>query len=283
MSLIHTLLVLGRFANLPTVWSNCLAAWLLCGGGPWLSFFVVCAGATLLYLGGMFLNDAFDVEFDRLHRPERPIPQGLIQIQTVWRLGFSCLGAGWLMLAFLSPATAALSLSLALAIVLYDAVHKLIRASALVMALCRGLLYLVAASATPAGINGLTVWSGLALAAYVAGVSLLAARETAPGRPALWPGLLMIPPLALAVLINPGHLRWSALVLGLAFSGWTCRNLWLAGLALRNHTGQAVGGMLAGIVLVDWLAVADRGSDFGLTFILLFLTALILQQIAPAT
>ena len=64
MASLRTLLVLGRVSNLPTVWTNCLAGWLLGGGGDWTRFAWLCAGATLVYVGGMFLNDAFDAEFD---------------------------------------------------------------------------------------------------------------------------------------------------------------------------------------------------------------------------
>src|SRR5205823_9118705 len=67
----RTLLILGRVSNLPTVWSNCLAGWLLGGGGSGWMLLVVCLGTTCLFLGGMFLNDAFDVEFDRQYRMER--------------------------------------------------------------------------------------------------------------------------------------------------------------------------------------------------------------------
>src|SRR5262249_53072219 len=73
---VRTLLVLGRVSNLPTVWSNCLAAWLLAGGGPWSRLGLVALGSSFIYTGGMFLNDAFDIEFDRKHRPERPIISG---------------------------------------------------------------------------------------------------------------------------------------------------------------------------------------------------------------
>src|SRR3954452_796413 len=84
----RTLLVLGRVSNLPTVWSNCLAAWLLGGGGKnWDRFALVCSGATLLYIGGMYLNDAFDANFDAQHRRERPIPSGRIPLGWVWRVG----------------------------------------------------------------------------------------------------------------------------------------------------------------------------------------------------
>ncbi|HEY0550448.1 MAG TPA: UbiA family prenyltransferase, partial [Verrucomicrobiae bacterium] len=80
LSKFRALLLLGRVSNLPTVWSNCLAGWLLGGGGEWPQFAVLCGGATLLYVGGMFLNDAFDAEFDAQHRRERPIPSGAIQV-----------------------------------------------------------------------------------------------------------------------------------------------------------------------------------------------------------
>src|SRR5438094_889537 len=72
--IVRTLLMLGRVSNLPTVWSNCLAGWLLGGGGLALRFVLLCVGATCLYIGGMYLNDAFDFEFDRAFRRERPIP-----------------------------------------------------------------------------------------------------------------------------------------------------------------------------------------------------------------
>src|SRR3954468_4225694 len=84
---LRTLLVLGRASNVPTVWSNCLAGWLISGGGSVGALLLLCAGATALYIGGMYLNDAFDVEFDRLNRNERPIPSGAISVGDVWGYG----------------------------------------------------------------------------------------------------------------------------------------------------------------------------------------------------
>src|SRR5689334_993314 len=89
---VRALLILGRVSNLPTVWSNCLAGWFLGGGGSLRRFGLLCIGATCLYLGGMFLNDAFDVQFDRQHRSDRPIPSGAISLGKVWGWGF-----GWLL------------------------------------------------------------------------------------------------------------------------------------------------------------------------------------------
>src|SRR6266498_4494191 len=90
----RTLLILGRVSNLPTVWSNCLAGWLLGGGGSGWKFFLLSLGGTCLYVGGLFLNDAFDVEFDRQYRKERPLPAGQISLDEVWRWGFGSLGVG---------------------------------------------------------------------------------------------------------------------------------------------------------------------------------------------
>src|SRR6202021_3338880 len=79
------LLFLGRVSNLPTVWSNCLAGWWLAGGGNFKALPLLLAGTSFLYIGGMFLNDAFDVGFDRQRRAERPIPSGQISLAAVWK------------------------------------------------------------------------------------------------------------------------------------------------------------------------------------------------------
>src|ERR1700745_1809733 len=98
MASLRTLLILGRTSNLPTVWSNCLAGWWLGGDGNYYKLPSLLAGATLLYLGGMYLNDAFDAQFDSQYRRERPIPSGLISAQAVWQYGFGLLVAGLIML-----------------------------------------------------------------------------------------------------------------------------------------------------------------------------------------
>src|ERR1051325_8209085 len=131
MATLRTLLLLGRVSNVPTVWSNCLAGWWLGGGGDWFRFGLLCLGATLVYIGGMYLNDAFDVEFDRQHRRERPIPSGAISERTVWRAGIAMLVIGTGCLAALGLKTAVFALFLGCCVILYDAAHKLITFSPL--------------------------------------------------------------------------------------------------------------------------------------------------------
>src|SRR5271163_4250555 len=97
---------LGRVSNLPTVWSNVLAALVLAGASAfdWATLWLLVAFSAL-YTAGMYLNDAFDAPFDRLHRPERPIPAGEAAVSTVFVAGFS-------MLAFGLAAVSAIALSL---------------------------------------------------------------------------------------------------------------------------------------------------------------------------
>ena len=56
---------LGRVSNLPTVWTNVLAGGILAGADPAHPLVLVpLLAASLLYVGGMYLNDAFDAEID---------------------------------------------------------------------------------------------------------------------------------------------------------------------------------------------------------------------------
>ena len=281
-SKLRALLILGRVSNLPTVWSNCLAGWLLGGGGEWPRFAVLCGGATLLYEGGMFLNDAFDAEFDAQHRRERPIPGGAISLGSVWRLGLAMLVAGVALLCLLGANTAVLGIVLCGSILLYDWLHKLVTFSPVLMALCRLVLYLTAASAAVSGITGLATWGALVLAAYIVGLSCLARNEATGMLVQHWPQFLLALPVALALLVNDGDSRQQALLITAVFALWTVRSLRSVWAEPRN-VSRAVSGLLAGLMWVDLLAVADAPRQLGAVFIALFLVALLGQRFVPAT
>lgn len=276
----RALLVLGRVSNLPTVWSNCLAAWLLAGGGPWSQFGLLCLGATLLYTGGMFLNDAVDEGFDRRYRPERPIPSGQISAGTVWVLSAVWLVPGWALFFVLGRMAAQLAAALLAAIVLYDFVHKRTSLSPWLMASCRFLLYLLAAASARGGLSAAVGWRAFALAAYIIGLSYLAKGESTGKRLAPWTMILLLTPIIVAFVQPLAALTVivaAAAVLG-AWLAWCL----LARVSWRiPFLSKSVAGLLAGIALVDWLAAA--GNGFALAFVGLFLLALVLQRIAPAT
>ena len=65
-------LQLARLGNAPTALSALAGAWALYGdGGEPLRVAGVGLALVAAYIGGMFLNDVFDVRFDQQHNPDR--------------------------------------------------------------------------------------------------------------------------------------------------------------------------------------------------------------------
>src|SRR5436853_3024192 len=121
----QTLLRLGRVSNLPTVWTNVIAAATISNAAADIAdVALVGLAMTAFYVGGMYLNDFFDREIDARERPGRPIHAGDIGAATVSAIGFALLAAGVAFLAPFGPFTALWALALAVAIVLYDAWHN---------------------------------------------------------------------------------------------------------------------------------------------------------------
>ena len=282
MPRLRSLFVLGRASNLPTVWSNCLAGWWLGGRGNVSKVPLLFAGATLLYIGGMYLNDAFDANFDQQRRKERPIPSGAISLDAVWKLGLLWLALGLICLFFAGRTTGELGLALLVCILLYDAIHKVITFSPLLMGACRFFLYLVAASVGGFA-AGWAVWCGLALGLYIVGLSFIARRESARGSVQYWPMILLAAPIALAFFMNVGEYRKSASLVSLVVGLWILRSVRSVLWSIDRQIGRTVSGLLAGIVFVDWLAAADAPRTLGFVFVVLFVLANLFQRYIPAT
>lgn len=290
---VKALLLLGRVSNLPTVWSNCLGAWLLAGGALLESadvqrFAWLIAGSTLLFLAGMFLNDAFDVQFDREHRPERPIPSGDITAKAVWALGIVQLLLGLGCLVYVNTLATLCALGLAGSILVYDWLHKRTAWSPLIMGQCRLLLYLLA-GATASGSLGLTVvLSALALWSYIVGLSNIARRESTGGRLNSWPCWLLSLPLALVLAMpycqeGADVLSSGVVIAGGLYALWTVRSLLFTFKSMIPQHGRTVSGLLAGIVLFDFLLAANQNMEMGIVFFGLFGLALLFQRYIPAT
>jgi 4-hydroxybenzoate polyprenyltransferase len=184
----RTALRLGRVSNLPTVWTNVMAGLALGGAAPTLRLVVPLAvAASLFYVAGMYLNDAFDHRWDAQHRPERPIPAGEVRAATVFAAGFAMMAAGFGVLA-VGPGRATLIAGAALAvlIVIYDVSHKRNPLSPVVMGLCRVAVYFMAALAVaPHPPLAVTLGSAVLLA-YLIALTAIARHETRnPKLPAL--------------------------------------------------------------------------------------------------
>jgi 4-hydroxybenzoate polyprenyltransferase len=284
-SALRTLLVLGRVSNLPTIWSNCLAGWWLSGGGNYWKLPLLFFGISFLYTGGMFLNDAFDAEFDRQRRSGRPIPSGKISAELVWRFGFGQLALGIFLFLFLGKLAAALAFVLAIFILIYDVLHKVITASPWWMGACRFWVYVIAGTTGLYGLNGWPIFCGVALALYVVGLSYVARRESFRGPIPYWPLLLLAAPIILAMLMNAGEFRSSAIWISIVLALWIVRGVRTVFLGGEINVAGVVANLLAGIVFVDWLAVAPQVSHTmsAVIFLALFALTNFLQKFVPAT
>jgi 4-hydroxybenzoate polyprenyltransferase len=174
-------MLLSRVSNLPTVWSNVLAGTMASSLAPdWAPALIVAAAAALFYTGGMFLNDAFDAAVDREERPERPIPAGDVDRREVLAIGGGLLGAGLLLLP-LDRRVWLFGAALVVAIVLYDFRHKGVRYAPLVMGLCRGLVYCLAAAAA-GGVTLAALIGAAIMTSYIGGLTVVARLSGARAR-----------------------------------------------------------------------------------------------------
>jgi len=281
---LRLLLVLGRVSNLPTVWSNCLAGWWLSGGGNYWKLPFLLFGISALYTGGMFLNDAFDADFDRQRRSTRPIPSGAIAVEKVWQWSLLWLGLGALSLMAMGWVSGVLGLLLLLNIVVYDAVHKAITASPWLMGLCRFWVYVIAGSTGVWGLNGWPIWCGAALAFYIVGLSYVAKRESFRGPIPHWPLILLASPIVLAWLMNGGDARKTALLIATIIALWIARCVRTIFQSGEVNVKRIVSGLLAGIVFVDWLAIVPQCPPWlASVMLVLFGTTLLAQRFIPAT
>lgn len=275
---------LGRISNLPTVWTNVLVGGLLAGASlADARLLALMLALSLFYVGGMFLNDAFDREFDAQHRPERPIPSGQVSAQQVFVIGFGLLALGLAGVAGASrgpdghPAWRALAAgaALAAAIVVYNAHHKGNALSPLIMGLCRVLLVLSAAYSLAAVLPNAVYLAALALLCHLIGLTYAAKQEHLDHIGALWPlGFLAVPLLYGLALALSAPAAWLPLLL---YAGVLVFALNLLRRRARGDVPRAVVTLIAGMSVLDSVLLAGAGhllpaalavAGFGLTLAL---------------
>lgn len=278
-----TLLRLGRVSNLPTVWTNVIAATAIAGADPFSPrTALVLVAMTLFYVGGMYLNDAFDRVVDARERPSRPIPAGEIGAVAVFGIGFGLLGGGLLLMALCGSAALAAALALGGAILVYDVHHKGNPASPVVMSLCRLLVYVGAAAATmefvPAG-----VWiAGVALAAHVVGLTYAAKQESLNRVERLWPLAILAVPLVVAAPTLAEHWWIAPFWLALAAADWLAVDK-LRRRAAPDAVPSAVGALIAGISLVDAVLAAPVSLPVAVVCVLGYVATRLAQRVVPGT
>ncbi|MES2439254.1 MAG: UbiA family prenyltransferase [Verrucomicrobiota bacterium] len=303
---LHALLSTARVANIPSVVSN---VWVgvvlgvihdLTGESdfPWAGAGWLALAGVLLYIGGNFFNDWMDRAWDASHRPERALPRGLFPPALYLGLAVCLTGAGT-GLAWAGHARSGMVAGgIVFFIVIYTVWHKRTPWAVIPMGLCRALLPVMGFVAFYPYVND--VWPiALALLFYIAGLSL-SARYEAMAEPPKWVGWtgrgLLLGAAVLAAYSNKEMYvsQFWGVVCTLPYLAWTdcCLRFW------GNPVPKLVSRLLAGIPLVEWMvllplavmAFQNPGAApqfFALACFLVpplaFVSALLLQRVAPAT
>ncbi|TVP41678.1 UbiA family prenyltransferase [Candidatus Nitrosocosmicus arcticus] len=76
--------------------------------------------SVFLYLGGLVLNDLFDIKVDRLERPTRPLPSGRIKKTNALLITVIMFSLGLILAAFVNPTALGISMLLMFGIVAYN-------------------------------------------------------------------------------------------------------------------------------------------------------------------
>ncbi|NWA02739.1 UbiA family prenyltransferase [Pseudomonas gingeri] len=261
---LRTWMTLGRVSNLPTVWTNTLAAVLLASSAGALAspsslvWILLLVTLSLLYLAGMLLNDLLDADWDRRHRNPRPIPLGLVNrrqvgLATALLLLLATVAVGGLSRLIDEPVWLLGSVVLLAGFILaYNLLHKKYAHSVWLMGACRSALYITAAASLAAPPQPIWLCAVL-LGTYISGLTYLARQEHRNQLLSRIPLLLMLSPLALAAYTDNLEF-WLVLLFWLGWLGWNYRRH-LANPAQRQ-VRAFIGAGLAALPLFDALVLA---------------------------
>ncbi|MFJ4192455.1 UbiA family prenyltransferase [Pseudomonas sp. NPDC089534] len=274
MSGLKTWMTLGRISNLPTVWTNTLAATLLASSAGALAppsslvWVLLLVTLSLLYLAGMLLNDLLDADWDLLHHNPRPITLGLVsrehvRFATLLLLALAAASALGLSQLTDQPHWLLGSVVLLVGCILgYNLLHKKYAHSVWLMGACRSALYLTAAASL--AVPPEPIWlCAVLLGVYISGLTYLARQEHRNQLLSRLPLVLMLSPLALAVYAD-NLWFWPVLLLWLGWLGWHYRRH-LAD-PRRRQVRAFIGAGLAALPLFDALVMAVADQPLGSLF-----------------
>jgi 4-hydroxybenzoate polyprenyltransferase len=317
----QALLASVRVANLPSVVSNVwLGVALASVSIPFKDpnpgilpvFLMLAPAGVLLCICGNLLNDWHDRGWDAMHRPERALPTGLFHPRTFLLAALGCGLTGLILAWMVSPASGGVASLILICIVTYTVWHKRAAWSVIPMALCRALLPVMAMlpfldfswgiytlRLTPEldiSVRG-RIHDTLAIAVpasalflYVCGLTLHARHEalgishTGGGWMAKFMLVLSVPTMSLFWVTTSPLVAWLAMLPA---------GIWLA-LAMTRHRHPLpahVSALLAGIPLLDWVAVLPcfiipfNGMSWAGAMIppAAFIAGRLLQRLASAT
>ena len=241
-----------------------------------------------LYGGGVVFNDVFDAELDKIERPERPIPSGVISKGEASLLGIILFSIGVIAVAIVSMLSGLIAVSIIIAALVYDKWSKHNRfAGPFNMGLCRGLNLLLGISIV---IPAISAWWFVAIIPiiYIAAITMISRGEVHGGsKSALYSAALFycIVIAAILFLSTERDMIWWAVIFLIPFAWMIFYALIKAiGLPSPQNIGKAVrAGVIALIVMDASMAAAFGSISLAFLIILLLPVSLWLAKIFAVT
>lgn len=256
---------------------------------PWDSLAALSLSTVCLYAGGVVLNDFFDASIDRLERPERPIPSGVIKPAEAGLFGALLLLTG-VIAGFLSNTQSGMvALVIAILVVCYNKYskhHGL--AGPLNMGLCRGANLMLGVSIFPDNLATLAFLMIIPII-YIAAITMVSRGEVHGGNKSALT-------LAVALYILTMVMIASLGLVGV-FSWWQSLPFLLLLIitvlpplikAWRNSLPQLIGravkfGVIGLIILDAAIAAGFAGWFFGLLLLILLPFSILLAKAFAVT
>ncbi|MCF6154882.1 MAG: hypothetical protein E3K36_06440 [Candidatus Brocadia sp.] len=212
-----TWFALIRLPNLFTIPGDILVGYLIAmplGENPnAYIIFTIMVISLALYIFGILLNDFFDVNIDRIERPNRPLVSGKIKRNTALIVAI-CIGMFALIIAaFVGKNTLALVSLLALLVFFYNFLAKHIPGIGfIILGLCRGMNIFLGASVFIPNVPS-RIWSmTIVEVCYITAISLAAYHEAdrAPQGIVRWlPPIILI--IGFTVMLVQNGIHWIAM------------------------------------------------------------------------
>lgn len=180
-SKIKTFLKLTRIPAVFTAQSDIIAAFILAGTfspAYFSKLFAILTSSTGLYMAGMVLNDYFDLEIDKVTRPQRPLPSGELDPSTAILFASLLVAVSIACAYYAGRRSFVISLMLLFFILLYDMfAKKMWVVGSLSMGMCRFLNFLLGLS-----LVAIRLWPCVLIACinfcYVVGINFVSRGET---------------------------------------------------------------------------------------------------------
>lgn len=273
-----------RPANIVTSVADVLAGIAISGvlynifTGDYLFFAIaLCFSTAFLYAGGIVFNDVFDADLDKVERPERTIPSGVVTVEEATLLGALLLSLGIILAFVCGIVPGLLAVSIAVCALVYNkwGKHRPLLGP-LNMGICRGLNLLLGISILSSAVGD---WYFLALVPviYIYSITMISRGEVHGGnRSSLYlASVLYLIVIASILYFSVVRNTWQWAVLLLIPFAWMIFEPLIK--AIKDPAGRNIGkAVKAGVIslIVMDAAWAAAFSSFYLAIIIVCLLPL---------